>query len=517
MPKLPVLGNDPFQRGAASRPEPEPPAPVPLPVARRAEADPRRDAPKKAQKKQATAPKAAAAPTRAVKPAPKPAAAAAKAAAQTAKAPSKPAAKASPPAPRPPAPRAGKVRPPRSKAAPPLRVLEGELVEEIPRERALAVSELPSAAEPDPAPGAPSWLDHAREQAGRLAGAGLQWLSQSEAGQRFADLMASTPVLRRAMGAAGKAAVAAAPAFSLAARLLPPAVGAARTAVSAVVSGQAARELAAAAVDAGEAVRKVAQRVEPDLREVDDFGEDPSITSRLEPVFDFLHERYFRIKVDGAEHVPEGACLLVCNHSGALPLDGPMLRTVLRRDCRRPDARWLVEDGVFYAPFVGTWLNRLGAVRACPENAERLLAGGTAVAVFPEGLLGLGKTVAHRYQLQRFGRGGFVKLALRTGVPIIPVAVVGAEDATPLLAKLPLKRFGAPYLPVTPTFPLLGPLGLLPLPAQWTISFLPPVDLKRHGPAAADDHALVAQKTEEIRQSIQDELDRRLQERSSAR
>jgi 1-acyl-sn-glycerol-3-phosphate acyltransferase len=305
------------------------------------------------------------------------------------------------------------------------------------------------------------------------------------------------------------------PAFRLASRFLPPALGMARTASSALVSGKATRELIELAADGAEAARKIMRRVEPPAVEIDGFGEDPSLLSRVEPGLDFLYERYFRVEVSGAEHVPRGACLVVCNHSGALPLDGLMVRAMLRRECLRPDARWLLEDTFSHAPFLGVWLSRLGAVRACPENAERLLAQGVALAVFPEGLLGISKPIGQRYQLQRFGRGGFVKLAMRTRTPVVPVAIVGAEEASPLLAKIRLRAMGLPYLPVTPTFPLLGPLGLLPLPTKWKISVLPVIDLGQHGAQGAEDPALVARCSAEIRDDLQRELERLTSERRS--
>src|SRR5262249_53211571 len=153
------------------------------------------------------------------------------------------------------------------------------------------------------------------------------------------------------------------------------------------------------------------------------------------------------------------------------------------------DPRWLVEDQVLGAPFIGTFFNRLGALRASPENAERLLSEGRPVAVFPEGVLGLGKSFAHRYRLQRFGRGGFIKLALRLGVPVLPVAIVGSEDTMPLLGKLPFPVGGLPFLPLTPT-------GLFPLPAKWRIHFGAPIDLEGLSKEAVRDMAAVERLTE---------------------
>ena len=241
-------------------------------------------------------------------------------------------------------------------------------------------------------------------------------------------------------------------------------------------------------------------------RMVDEYGKDGTLSGVLQPVLDFLYERYWRVSVQGASHVPTGPVLLVANHSGALPLDGPVLQQSLTRE--RPDlqeARWLAEDQVFHAPMLGTLMNRLGAVRACPENALRLLDELRPIIVFPEGIQGIGKPFAQRYQLKRFGRGGFVKLALRTGAPIVPVAIVGAEETVPLLAKLPAGFLGLPYLPVTPP----------PLPARWTIRFGEPIGVGDVPPEAAEDLSEVQRLTERTREAIQGMLQALLRERRS--
>src|SRR6185503_4554596 len=161
--------------------------------------------------------------------------------------------------------------------------------------------------------------------------------------------------------------------------------------------------------------------------------------------------------------------------------------------------------------------NRIGAVRACQENAERLLYQDSLVAVFPEGVKGIGKLYRDRYRLQRFGRGGFIKLCLRTKTPIIPVAVVGGEETSPMLLRVELfaKALGLPYIPVTPTFPLLGPLGLAPAPTKWKISFGDVIELDGYGPEAAEDEILVGRLAERVRATIQAMLDRSVGERRS--
>ncbi len=150
-------------------------------------------------------------------------------------------------------------------------------------------------------------------------------------------------------------------------------------------------------------------------------------------------------------------------------------------------------------------MNRVGAVRACPENAERLLAKESVVTVFPEGVYGIKKLFSERYRLQRFGRGGYIRLALRMRAPIVPCAIVGAEETNPLLYRLEsmAELFGLPYIPITPTFPLLGPLGLVPAPTRWRIKFGEPIQVGSYGPEAADDQLLVSRLSDRVRNAIQ--------------
>jgi len=253
--------------------------------------------------------------------------------------------------------------------------------------------------------------------------------------------------------------------------------------------------------------------------EVDEFGHDPVYEGKVRPFFDFLYDRYFRVEAHGVDRVPaEGRCLLVANHSGTLPFDGMMLRMAVQKEHpRHRDVRWLAEDLIFHFPFLGSFSNRVGAVRACQENAERLLDSGALVAVFPEGMKGIGKLYKDRYRLQRFGRGGFVKLCLRTRTPIVPVAILGGEETNPMLARVEYltRAFGIPYLPVTPTFPLLGPVGLLPAPTKWKLFFGEPLDLQGYGAESADDEILVGRLTEEVRAAIQAMLDHAVGERRS--
>jgi 1-acyl-sn-glycerol-3-phosphate acyltransferase len=253
--------------------------------------------------------------------------------------------------------------------------------------------------------------------------------------------------------------------------------------------------------------------------DVDEFGYDPVYEQKVLPFFDFLYDKYFRVETHGAEQIPaEGRCLLVANHSGTIPLDGMMLRLAVRREHpQHRDVRWLAEDVIFHFPFLGSFSNRVGAVRACQENAERLLDHGALVAVFPEGMKGIGKLYRERYRLQRFGRGGFVKLCLRTRTPVVPAAIVGGEETNPMLARVEhlTRALGIPYLPVTPTFPLLGPIGLLPAPTKWKIVFGAPIDFGEYGAHSAEDEILVGRLTEQVRGTIQGMLDRLVGERRS--
>lgn len=251
---------------------------------------------------------------------------------------------------------------------------------------------------------------------------------------------------------------------------------------------------------------------------IDDFGHDPVYERKLAPALDFLCQHYFRCETQGVDNIPrEGRCLVVANHSGTLPLDGVMLRRAVRlRHAAKRELRWLAEDFIFYLPFLGVLMNRLGAVRACQENAQRLLMEESLVVAFPEGTKGVKKLFRQRYQLQRFGRGGYIRLCLRTGTPIVPCAIIGAEETNPLLFRLEQlpRLIGWPYLPVTPTFPLLGPLGLLPAPTKWKMIFGEPLDFGQYGPADANDHVLVGRLSEQVQAAIRDMLARGLAERN---
>ncbi|WP_307844195.1 lysophospholipid acyltransferase family protein [Actinospica acidithermotolerans] len=254
--------------------------------------------------------------------------------------------------------------------------------------------------------------------------------------------------------------------------------------------------------------------------EVDEFGFDPDLTENvLLNVIRPLYEKYFRVEARGLERVPsDGGALIVANHSGTLPLDALMTQIALwdHHPVGR-HLRMLAADVVFTMPYVGSYARKAGHTLACNPDALRLLGAGEVVGVWPEGFKGIGKPFSERYRLQRFGRGGFVSAALRTGAPIIPTAIVGAEEIYPKIGDIkPLARLlGLPYVPVTPTFPWLGPLGLVPLPSKWYIVFGEPIDTSGYDPAEADDPMLVFNLTDQVRESIQDTLYRVLLQRRS--
>lgn len=241
---------------------------------------------------------------------------------------------------------------------------------------------------------------------------------------------------------------------------------------------------------------------------VDEFGFDPQIAEVLVAAIEPLAEKWFRLEVRGIDNVPAtGGALLVANHSGTLPIDGLMTGYAVKKYCNR-NLRPLGADLVFSLPLVGQVARKVGATLACQEDAERLLTGGELAGVWPEGFKGIGKPFAQRYKLQRFGRGGFVSSAMRAGVPIIPVSIVGAEEIYPLVGNVPslARLLGLPYLPITPFFPLLGPLGMIPLPSKWIIEFGEPVRTDAYDPSAADDPMLLFNVTDQVRETIQQTL-----------
>jgi len=258
--------------------------------------------------------------------------------------------------------------------------------------------------------------------------------------------------------------------------------------------------------DARESLDAVARRLGGRYPE-DDWGFDEEFAEAALPLLEFMYDRWWRVQSDGVERVPaHGRALLVANHAGILPWDGTMMGVALMREHPLPRTpRFLVLNWAFELPYVSVAMRKLGGVPASPFNAMRLLEQDELVAVFPEGVKGAGKSFRDRYRVQRFGRGGFVEIALRTGAPIVPVAVVGSEEIHPKIgeSRLLARLTGAPYFPVTPTFPLLGPLGIVPLPSRWRIEFGEPLDLSSFGPEAAADRAAVLEISDMVHAIIQ--------------
>jgi 1-acyl-sn-glycerol-3-phosphate acyltransferase len=239
----------------------------------------------------------------------------------------------------------------------------------------------------------------------------------------------------------------------------------------------------------------------------DPFGLDHQLRARAIPFFRFLFERYWRIELSGMEHVPtSGPGLIVANHSGAVPADAFMLATALA--LHHPEQRCLrvlFDKFVDDLPFIGDLYRRLGAVTASLANAELLLGRGELVGLFPEGIAGVEKLCTERYRLRPF-KTGTARMSIRTGSPVVPVAIVGAEEAYPVIARLYRagRVVGLPWIPVTPLFPICGVAGGLPLPSKWAMHFCAPI-----APPPADgrpESARVAELTERIRGAIEGAL-----------
>lgn len=251
----------------------------------------------------------------------------------------------------------------------------------------------------------------------------------------------------------------------------------------------------------------------------DPYGMDAELIEAVRPFLAFMYHTWWRVTAEGLEHVPgEGRGLLVANHSGVLPWDGAMIATAMLEEHPQPRiVRNLHLSWFSTLPVLAPALAAFGQVQALPENAIRLLEEDQLVCVFPEGLKGVGKLFRDRYKLARFGRGGFVQMALRTGAPLIPVGVVGAEEIYPMLADAkPIARLlGFPFFPLTPLFPWFGLLGFVPLPSKWTIVFGEPIPTAEYGPASADQPLLVSELSERIRNRVQALIDAKLAARTS--
>ena len=262
---------------------------------------------------------------------------------------------------------------------------------------------------------------------------------------------------------------------------------------------------------------------DPRRSDVDEWGRSEHMREIARQVYGPIYRSWHRVEWEGFEHIPEkGGALLVSNHAGAIPSDAPAIMHGIETELGRP-VYGLADEIFKELPVVGTLWSRVGGVLAHPDNAYRLLREQQQLAlVFPEGTKGTGKTYGERYQLRRFGRGGFVQIAMRAGVPIIPIAVVGAEEAMPILWKSPqlAKLLGIPYVPLTANMvafgPLLGPLGaMLDLPSKIRIRVLPPVHFDVEPDQSRYSRSRIMDESERIRQQIQEALYEMLRARRS--
>jgi 1-acyl-sn-glycerol-3-phosphate acyltransferase len=266
-------------------------------------------------------------------------------------------------------------------------------------------------------------------------------------------------------------------------------------------------------------LRRYLPGVEPD-RQLDDWGRSERVEGAMDTLlYDFMYRYWFRVEVEGIENVPaSGGAMLVSNHSGALPPDAPMIAKAIKEEHAHPRPVNITVEHFFKGyPGFSMLVQKIGCVAAHPANVHRLLYDeGQLVLVFPEGRKGTEKLYKNRYRLRRFGRGGFVEAAMRARAPIVPVCVIGAEEAAPIFAHLtPLQKLtGLLYAPLTPTFPHFGLLGMLGyLPAKFRIRFLEPIEFNESG--LDEDKSLVQTVAHDIRARIQENLFDMLEKRNS--
>lgn len=256
------------------------------------------------------------------------------------------------------------------------------------------------------------------------------------------------------------------------------------------------------------------QLADPRLGDVDEWGRSERMRALVRQLYDPMYRNWFRVEWDGLEKIPtNGGALLVSNHAGAIPSDAPAIMHGIETELGRPV--YGLADNIFRTlPVVGTLWSRGGGVPAHPDNAYRILREQRQLAlVFPEGTKGPSKTYDQRYQLRRFGRGGFVEIAMRAGVPVIPLAVMGAEESMPIVFRLPTvaKALGLPYFPVTANMlalgPLLGPLSAVAyFPSKFRIKVLDPVHFDVEPDQPRYSRSKVLDASEAIRTQIQEAL-----------
>jgi 1-acyl-sn-glycerol-3-phosphate acyltransferase len=257
---------------------------------------------------------------------------------------------------------------------------------------------------------------------------------------------------------------------------------------------------------------------------VDDFGMQADFVERLTPLLEFLYERYWRVDFLGENSLPSrGPVLFVANRSGVLSWDGMMLSHAIDRcDGQLGRPRFLVEDALLRLPFAQAQLARVGGVRACRENVEQLISRGHSVIAFPEGERVASRSFRQRYQVADFASGDQIAAAIEAQIPLVPVGIVGAEEAYPrlgdisTLAKLVSRELKLPALPITPIFPLLGPLGLLPLPSKWVIALGDPISASELGAVGGDESLAGSRPGEVLRGEVRRLVERALDARSSS-
>lgn len=241
----------------------------------------------------------------------------------------------------------------------------------------------------------------------------------------------------------------------------------------------------------------------------DHYGMHPEDVVRVALPGSLLYERYFKVETHDIERVPAGRVLLIANHAGQLPFDAMMLGMAMLLEAEPPRiCRGMAEYWVSELPFVNVVATRMGSMVGTPRNCVSMLESDECVMVFPEGVRGMNKTWKERYRLQRFGTG-FMRLALQTGTPIVPVGIVGSEEQQPGLANWRglARLLGMPAFPITPTFPWLGPLGLMPLPVKYHLCFGEPMHFEG---SEKDEDRLIDDRIAHVRDAVMEQLDRGL-------
>ena len=263
----------------------------------------------------------------------------------------------------------------------------------------------------------------------------------------------------------------------------------------------------------------IGDREDPRLSDVDEWGRSERTRALARAMYEPIYSKWFRTEWEGLEKIPaEGGALLVANHAGAIPSDAPVIMHGIEKELGRP-VYGLADYFFRTVPVIGTLWARSGGVSARPANAYRLLKEQHQLAlVFPEGTKGTSKSFTDRYQLRRFGRGGFVEIAMRAGVPVIPIAVIGAEEAMPVVLRLPTvaRALGLPYFPITANLLALGPLGIVtPFPAKFKLRVLPPVYFDVPADQDRYSKSRIMEESEHIRSLLQESVYDMLRDRRS--